>query len=459
MEPLSTTIARYPSGSRPENPRQGARLVEAREHDVHPVTVDRRARVHRVHRVTAVGARSVANSAMPSTKGTAGVQPSSARSRAELAVTCRTSPSRNAPVTTGAGPSRAADNAEAMSATVRGVPAADVERAQLAGRKSVRHKGGEPGCGDVADVHEVTALTAVLVHLRGVAAQQGRAEESGDARVRGVDRHPRSVHVVVPQGRNGGTGTAGPGSGEELLRRLRRGVDVARVQSRVLGHELGLEGGAAGRAGWLEPTQLEVGLAAWWGGYSAMLGAAVGALAVDDHRRGEHQPGRSASRHRGEQHRCSQVVVADVRRQVLQVDTESHHGGLVADGVDPGERGVAGGGVADVALDELRAEGQVDGRCTVEHADVVPGGEQRLRDVGAHEPCSAGHEYAHPATLATSGLGHLLRTACDLVCQEFVSSFSARAGRAAPSVINHDLGSRRVRRSVAAQGLLAPRRA
>jgi hypothetical protein len=58
----------------------------------------------------------------PSANSTCGDQPSSVRSRSLDAVTCRTSPNRNWPVTTGAGPPSASDKPSARSPTVRGVP-------------------------------------------------------------------------------------------------------------------------------------------------------------------------------------------------------------------------------------------------------------------------------------------------------------------------------------------------
>lgn len=66
------------------------------------------------------GAR--ANSAIPSANGTEARQSSSAAMRSLEAVMWRTSPSRYSPVTTGSGPPNAADSADAMSPTVRGVP-------------------------------------------------------------------------------------------------------------------------------------------------------------------------------------------------------------------------------------------------------------------------------------------------------------------------------------------------
>jgi signal transduction histidine kinase len=63
-----------------------------------------------------------ANSLIPATNATSAFQPSSARSRDESAVMCRTSPSRYSPVTTGSGPPYAAARARAISPTVCGSP-------------------------------------------------------------------------------------------------------------------------------------------------------------------------------------------------------------------------------------------------------------------------------------------------------------------------------------------------
>ena len=80
------------------------------------------------------------------------------------------------------------------------------------------------GPGHVADVHEVAALAAILEHPRRHAVLQAGAEDRGHARVGGVARHPRAVHVVVAQPDRDAASEPGPARSQVLLRHLARGV-------------------------------------------------------------------------------------------------------------------------------------------------------------------------------------------------------------------------------------------
>ena len=122
--------------------------------------------------------------------------PSRARraSRADDAVMWRTSPSRYSPVTTGAAPPAAAAQRGRQLADGVHVAAADVERAHGAAARAspVQSSAARFAAGDVAHVHEVAPLAAVLEDPRRLAALERRAEQRGDAGVRRVLRHPRA---------------------------------------------------------------------------------------------------------------------------------------------------------------------------------------------------------------------------------------------------------------------------
>ena len=256
------------------------------------------------------------------------------------------------------------------------------------------------GAGDVADVHEVAPLAAVLEHARRGAGGQRGPEDARHPGVGRVAGHPRTVDVVVAQRRHGGAGLAGERGAQVLLGELGRRVDVAGVGGRVLGHRLRLERRAAVRAGRLEAAAVEVGGRARRRAHHAVLRAGVAALAVDDHARSQHQPaGEAAGGERLEQHRGAEVVVGDVVGDVADVGSETDHRRLVADGGDAGHRAGDRAGVADVALDPLCARVHVlrplavgGGQQHVQHAHLVAGLEQRVDHVRADEAGAAGDE-------------------------------------------------------------------
>ena len=253
---------------------------------------------------------------------------------------------------------------------------------------------------DVAHVHEVAALAAVLEHARDAAGGERRAEDARDAGVRRVARHPRTVNVVVAQGRDGRAGLARERRGQMLLRDLGGGVHVARVLRRVLRHRLRVERRAANRARRLEAAGVEIVRRARRRPDDPVLRAGVAALAVDDHARGEHEPAREPRRRqRAQEHGGAEVVVGHVVGDVADVGAEAHHRRLVADRSGAGDRPRGRGGVADVALEPLGARVEVvrplavRGRQqAVEDAHLVPALEQRVDDVGADEAGAAGDE-------------------------------------------------------------------
>src|SRR5881275_1442021 len=106
---------------------------------------------------------------MPESKSSSATNPSASRARSGEAKTCRTSPARHSPVTTGyeLGCPAATASAAAISPTVRGV------------RELVR-------TGHVAHVDEVPPLPAVLEHARPLSASERAREDRGHPGVRRV---------------------------------------------------------------------------------------------------------------------------------------------------------------------------------------------------------------------------------------------------------------------------------
>ena len=116
---------------------------------------------------------------------------------------------------------------------------ADVVRRPRLGRSlGDRVDREQVGARDVVDVHEVAHLAAVLEDPRRLARLERGAEDRCDAGVRGVARHARAVDVVVPQPDGARPGLPGPRQRVVLLGQLARRIAAARVQPRVLRHEL-----------------------------------------------------------------------------------------------------------------------------------------------------------------------------------------------------------------------------
>jgi hypothetical protein len=159
---------------------------------------------------------------------------------------------------------------------------------------------GHRGRRDVAHMHEVAPLPAVLEHLRRLTATQCGQEDGGDSGVRRVHRQTRSVHVVIPQRRNAAAGHPGPRRGQVLLPEFACGVGVARIHRRGLADQRGREPLAAQRAGWLEPTRRQIGFGARAGRHVTVRRAPAQSLAVDDHRAGQDEMPHVGASHRRE---------------------------------------------------------------------------------------------------------------------------------------------------------------
>ena len=135
---------------------------------------------------------------------------------------------------------------------------------------------------------------------------------------------------------------------------FRGGVHVLRIEPGVLAHGRPGEVGPAPGAPRLEPSIVEIEAVAGSGADLAVLGAAVAALAVDDHRGGDDQAARERAAPQGAQQvRGPAVVVRDIVAHIVEVDAEAHPRGLMADGVDALDRALQRPLVPEVADDEL----------------------------------------------------------------------------------------------------------
>ena len=211
------------------------------------------------------------------------------------------------------------------------------------------------GVGHVPHVHEVTLLRSILEDLGRAPGRVRRAEDRRHAGVGRVLGHPRAVDVVVAQ-RSGGRSRvlARVGRAQVLLGELRRGVHVARIERMILGDGLGRERSTAVRARWLVATRVEILDLPRAGSHESVRRAPVAALAVDDHRRGQDDTaGERAIMQGAQQDGGAEVVAADVRSDVGEVDAEADLGRLMADGIDPGDCCVDRVGVGDAAPDVL----------------------------------------------------------------------------------------------------------
>jgi hypothetical protein len=104
--------------------------------------------------------------------------------------------------------------------------------------------------------------------------------------------------------------------------------------------------------------------------------------------------------HPGEQHRCGQVVVADVRREVAQVDAHAHHRGLMHDDIHAPQSARDDVSIPEIThldrnpAERLRQRSPVCRRMTaVEDRDGVARREQRSGHVGSDETGAAGQKY------------------------------------------------------------------
>ncbi len=321
-----------------------------------------------------------AKAAMPSWKSTCASKPSSFRARSVEANTCRTSPGRCPPTTSGrSAPAPAASTRLVGQVEDRsGPPAGHVERAGTGGGRA---QGQHVGPGDVVDVDEVTPLPAVLHDPRGLPAGDRTPEDARDAGIGGVPGHPRPVHVVVPQdGELDPRMLGGERPAQVFLVGLGRGVHAAGVDRGVLGNGLGHELAATGRARRFPAARRETVGRPGARPHQAVLGAPVPTFAVDDHAAGEDETAREAESVEGpQQGRGADVVVVAVGDDVGEVDAEAHHGRLVTHRIGGPERGrerrLIGHVdplVVDVDPEVRRWAGVGHGEQGVDAADLVP---------------------------------------------------------------------------------------
>jgi hypothetical protein len=195
-----------------------------------------------------------------------------------------------------------------------------------------------------------------------------------------------------------------------LLGQFAGGVGAARVQRGVLGHQERFQGGAAAGARWFVVARVDRLLLARGGADDVVHGAAVAALAVDDHRRRQDEPADLGLVHGGQQHGGAVVVVERVERRVRRVQAVADDGGLVADRVHAAEQAGDGRRVAHVADDHLVAVGPGRGRAAVglrqegvEQHRLITSGCQRVGDVGSDETGSAGEENSHVIDIRAPG--------------------------------------------------------
>lgn len=192
-------------------------------------------------------------------------------------------------------------------------PRADVVRA-----KSLV---GSFGCGEdrarnVADMHEVPALAAVLEDAGCDTATQSCGEERRDPGVRRVARHTWSVHVVEAQGGGRAGGLARPGHGVVFLCQFGDGIGVARVRRSGLIDQGRCQHPATGDAVRFEITGFQIDGCARQPLSQAMLDALTATFAVDHHRRREDEGRLLRRSHRSEQDSRADVVGRGIVGQV-----------------------------------------------------------------------------------------------------------------------------------------------
>ena len=157
--------------------------------------------------------------------------------------------------------------------------------------------------------------------------------------------------------------------------------------------------------------------------------------------------------------------MADVERQVLQVDAEADHRGLVADGVDAVERGVtAAASRTSPCTRSARASRarrpavRRARRAAARRARAPRGrlGQQRVHDVRADEAGSAGDEDAHPPDASARTAGPARRPSSRAPRRRPASRTTSRRSRGSSAPSD---GARRGRpRHAAARRTPLPRR-
>src|SRR5438552_4880942 len=243
-------------------------------------------------------------------------------------------------------------------------------------------------------MNEVAALAAIFEHVRRVASGDGAPEDAGHAGVRGVTGHPRPVDVVVSQrGHARPIMLAGESPGEVLVLELRRRVHVPGIDRRAFGHGPRDERRTALLAERFVTAGGERHRISWWRGGLLVRVAPISAFAVYDHAAGERHPPTKLNAVERAQEGCRpEVVVVYVVGDVVEVDAQSDHCGLVRDGVDARNRRLDRRGVGDVApeifgpvvapIGNARVRG---GKERIENAHVVAFMDEGVDYVRAYE--------------------------------------------------------------------------
>jgi hypothetical protein len=283
-----------------------------------------------------------------------------------------------------------------------GLAAGHVEHA---GHRVGRLQREQVGAGNIPDMDEVAPLAAVLQHLRRLPGRQGAAEDGRHTGIGGVAGHPRTVDVVVAQGRDRRPARGHGRERQVFLVELGGGVDAAWVGFGLLGHRQRLEVAPAGWAWRLPAAGGQPCLVSGCGAHPAVGLAAVATLAVDDHRAGQQQPvdPAGAAVQRGQQPGGAQGVVAHVVHDVGQVLAQPDHGRLVADRLDAID-GTVQRGPVQVGPEVVDVVAQVVGWAAVglgvepvQHPDPVPALGEQVDEMAADEAGTAGDEHLHGA--------------------------------------------------------------
>src|SRR5947209_327780 len=264
------------------------------------------------------------------------------------------------------------------------------------------------GVSDIAHVHEVTRLAAVLKYRGCPARGQGAPEDGRHAGVGGVAGHPRAVDVVVAEGDNSRAGLAAPRLAQMLLVELGRCVHVARIGSRVFCHRLPSQLGPTPRhrAARLEAPGPQILGPPRRRGHEPVRGTAGPAVSVHDHAAGQHQPaGEPSPPQDVEEHSRARVVVGDVVGGIAEVDAQAHLCRLMADGIHVFDRAAYDRRVAYIALDQLRVRVEPLSRRTVQHSHVGTAVAEGADHMGTDEPGATGHEDLHAGCDAPSESG------------------------------------------------------
>ena len=229
---------------------------------------------------------------------------------------CRTSPSRYSPVTVGRRPVSPATS-RATSRIETGRP----EQTLYAAKP--RRSAPSTTASRASRLARATSSTCTKSRIcppssktrGGSPRSSGGPEHRRDPGVRRVPGHARAVDVVVAQGDHRAAGLARPGRRVVLLGQLAGGIAAARVEPGVLARRAPSPSGPPQTGQGFSNRPASRSTADRGPGAAAPCSRArVATLAVDHHRRREHQSADAGLVHRGEQRggeECQGMVVAD----------------------------------------------------------------------------------------------------------------------------------------------------